>query len=92
MTNVIRHADATEVRVHLENTNEGLLLQVADNGRGISEKQIMSPASYGLLGIRERVHFLGGVVDFSNVHPHGTQVKMFVPSVSGKGAEANRSV
>lgn len=80
MTNVIRHADATEVRVLLENRSDGLSLEVADNGRGITEQQITNPASYGILGMRERVHFIGGTIDFASGKPRGSVVRVFVPS------------
>lgn len=87
MTNVIRHADATEVSILLENTNDGLLLRVADNGKGIAEKSISDPTSYGILGMRERVFFMGGTLGFSPALPHGTIVQIFVPAGAVKGIQ-----
>ena len=54
LTNVVRHAEATQVEVKLEETPTFLTLQVYDNGRGITESEIDSPKSIGLLGMQER--------------------------------------
>ena len=62
LTNVTRHAQATEVHVRLEEQNVGLLLQVRDNGRGIPQDRLADARSFGLLGMRERAGLLGGDV------------------------------
>ena len=46
-----------------------MVLQVADDGRGIGEEQVRSPGSLGLLGIRERARRLGGTVHFARASP-----------------------
>ncbi len=59
LTNVVRHAEATKVKVCLE-ARDGLIhLSIRDNGKGITEEQIYSPQSFGLIGIQERAHFWG---------------------------------
>src|SRR5206468_3462462 len=60
LTNVIRHAEATEVAVELKKTGRTLVLEVKDNGRGISETELNDIHSLGLLGMRERATLLGG--------------------------------
>jgi signal transduction histidine kinase len=60
LTNVIRHAEATEVDVQLKEDAARIILEVRDNGRGISLKGIADPRSMGLLGMRERAALLGG--------------------------------
>jgi two-component system, NarL family, sensor histidine kinase UhpB len=60
LTNVIRHAEATDVDVQLKEEAARIILEVKDNGRGISREEITDPKSMGLLGMRERAALLGG--------------------------------
>jgi len=84
LTNIMRHSGATEVEVRLEVKEDALILEVADNGRGITEAEISNSRSFGLLGIRERLYPWNGRVDFIG-HPNkGTRVIVRVP-ISGKG-------
>ncbi len=80
LDNVARHADATEVNIGLRETDNGLVLEIADNGRGITKKQVSSPGSSGLVGMRERVHPWGGKVKISGVRGKGTTVRVSVPA------------
>ena len=50
-----------------------------DNGIGISKKKINDPKSIGLLGIRERVHSLGGIVQIKGIRNKGTTVSVTIP-------------
>jgi len=85
LTNIMRHSNATEVDVRLKMNEDELILEIADNGRGITEAEISNSRSFGLLGIRERLYPWNGQVDFIG-HPNkGTQVIVRVP-ISGKGA------
>jgi signal transduction histidine kinase len=84
LTNIMRHSNATKVDVRLEMNEDELILEVADNGRGITEAEISNSQSFGLLGIRERLYPWNGQVDFIG-HPNkGTRVIVRVP-ISGKG-------
>ncbi len=58
-------------------------MEVADNGKGITDAQIDSPTSLGLVGMHERVYALGGTIQFGANTPRGTRVRVAVP-VSGK--------
>jgi signal transduction histidine kinase len=60
LTNVIRHAAATRVKVQLKEEASRIILEVRDNGRGIGRDEISDPRSMGLLGMRERAALLGG--------------------------------
>lgn len=60
LTNVIRHAGATHVMVHLKEAAGRIILEVKDNGRGIPPDEITNPRSMGLLGMKERAALLGG--------------------------------
>jgi signal transduction histidine kinase len=84
LTNIMRHSGATEVDIRLEMNEDTLILEAADNGRGITETEISNSQSFGLLGIRERLYPWNGQVDFIG-HPNkGTRVIVRVP-ISGKG-------
>jgi signal transduction histidine kinase len=79
LTNVSRHANATKVKVNLRKKAGKLILKVNDNGKGITEKQISDPKSFGLIGIRERVHLFGGEVKISGIRDKGTTVTVNIP-------------
>ena len=79
LTNVIRHAKASKVTVHLKKVGGQLSLEIKDNGRGISEAEISNTKSIGLLGMRERAALLGGKVAFSGVPGKGTTVLVKIP-------------
>ena len=79
LTNVLRHANATRVDVRFRETHDFLVLEVKDNGRGISEAEIRSTKSIGLLGMRERAALLGGEVSFRNGSGKGTTVTVHIP-------------
>jgi signal transduction histidine kinase len=79
LTNVIRHAQATQVKVTLKETTTFLTLQVQDNGRGITEREIRNPKSIGLLGMHERARLQGGEVQFQGVPGKGTRVIVRLP-------------
>jgi signal transduction histidine kinase len=84
LTNIMRHSGATEVDIRLEINDDILILEVADNGRGITEAEVSNSQSFGLLGMRERLYPWNGQVDFIG-HPNkGTRVIVRVP-ISGKG-------
>ena len=79
LTNVIRHAQADDVIVRLEKHDGELMLQVEDNGRGITDDEIRSPHAIGLLGIRERLYPFGGRVAFEGQPGKGTVVTIHLP-------------
>jgi PAS domain S-box-containing protein len=79
LTNIMRHADATEVKASLKAKDGMITLEVMDNGKGITEEQIINSNSFGLLGIRERVNFLGGNVTISGISNKGTAIKVNIP-------------
>jgi signal transduction histidine kinase len=79
LTNVARHAQATQVAVILEETTEFLTLQVQDNGRGIAAGEVQSPKSIGLLGMQERARLRAGEVQFQGTPGQGTTVIVRMP-------------
>jgi signal transduction histidine kinase len=82
LTNVIRHAKATKVEVRLAETGGQVVLEVKDNGRGISEKEINNTKSIGLLGIHERAALLGGMVRIQGERGKGTTLTVSISNGS----------
>ncbi|HSB52556.1 MAG TPA: sensor histidine kinase, partial [Dissulfurispiraceae bacterium] len=80
LTNVLKHAQATEARVSLKRTSNSIVLTVTDNGVGIVKEDLSKPGCFGLLGIRERVYPLGGKVTVSCARSKGTTVEVTIPS------------
>jgi two-component system, NarL family, sensor histidine kinase UhpB len=94
LTNVARHADATRVVLTLEMDEADCLLRVADDGRGASDAAQLPGAdgasgvsslppvrdkSFGLLGIRERAHMLGGAVTTDTASGKGFVLTVTLP-------------
>lgn len=79
LTNVIRHAQATQVDVLFMETGHALVLEVRDNGRGITEAEVHNTKSIGLLGMRERAALLGGEVFLQGEPGKGTAVTIRIP-------------
>lgn len=89
LTNIMRHARASRVAVSLEQKSRTILLTVKDNGRGITEEDIRGPHAFGLIGMRERVQFLGGKVSVTGVQNRGTTIAVAVPIDPAREAKQN---
>ncbi len=89
LTNVARHAQASKVTVTIYETDECLVLQVRDNGRGISEDELRSAKSIGLLGMVERAHLRNGTVEIRGVTKGGTTVIVQLPLNDGSAKFVN---
>ncbi len=79
LTNITRHAQASEVNVILEALEADLFLEARDNGRGIRASEFSNPKSLGLLGMRERTLLLGGEFNIRGVQGKGTTVTVRIP-------------
>jgi PAS domain S-box-containing protein len=79
LTNVLRHAQASCIRISLHEDEEGVMLRVEDNGLGITESEQSNPRSLGLLGMRERAFSVGGEVRISGEKGKGTTVQVRIP-------------
>ena len=77
LTNVSRHAEASNVLVSLLQNDGEIRLEIRDDGKGFqsAEKQ----HTYGLLGIKERAHILGGKVDIASKAGCGTLITANIP-------------
>jgi two-component system, NarL family, sensor histidine kinase UhpB len=75
LTNVARHAEATEALLAVEVGEDRFALEIVDDGRGIDRAAVGS----GLAGMRERALLAGGTVEIGPVEPHGTRVRLELP-------------
>jgi signal transduction histidine kinase len=95
LTNVARHAQATHVVLTLSVDGKNCLLRVADDGCGASGATApadVPPArdkSFGLLGIRERAHMLGGAVATDTAPGKGFTLTITLPLAGLRPQEAS---
>jgi two-component system NarL family sensor kinase len=83
LTNVGKHARATDVELSLTADRRGLRLEIADNGRGFTPRSRTSPTSrtsgFGIIGMRERAQALGGRLRIASRPSRGTRVIVSLP-------------
>jgi PAS domain S-box-containing protein len=90
LTNVVRHARATKVTVVLREDerslfgDESFVLEIRDNGTGITEEEILNPESLGLLGMKERVLTFGGEISIHGKPGCGTALVLKIPRKQGE--------
>jgi signal transduction histidine kinase len=78
LTNVARHAEATQVRVVLRRTDELLVVEVADNGRG----GVREDAGSGIAGLRDRARAVDGTFHLVSPPGEGTTLRLELPCES----------
>ena len=78
VTNVARHANATNAWIGLAQTDRAYVLTVRDDGGGISEEDLRKPMSHGVRGMRERAQHFGGNLSVSSTS-EGTTVVVTIP-------------
>ena len=87
LTNVARHSAANQVTIRLHESEDQVLLIVQDNGCGFSLGQDVDKKTYGLLGMRERVKMLGGILDIFTEPMAGVRVEASIPKCVKKDAQ-----
>lgn len=79
LTNIARHAGASNVTITLYRINGEVLLTVRDDGRGIAAADMEKAQSLGLVGMRERVWAMDGDITISSDEPPGTRIDIVLP-------------
>ncbi|MCB2209086.1 MAG: PAS domain S-box protein [Bacteroidetes bacterium] len=79
LTNTYRYADATKIDIKLKRKNSEYVFIFNDNGIGITQDQIESKSSFGLMSISERVNKWNGTFDISGEPNKGTSVQITIP-------------
>jgi len=77
MTNIVRHACATRVKISLAYLKDKLLMSVKDNGRGIDPSKMDSIYSHGLHGMQERAEMCSGELRITS--DNGTNIEVIIP-------------
>jgi len=78
LTNVSKHAHASQVHIDLSMAGGVLSLEISDNGRGLNPEDLAKVRSFGIRGLHERAGTVGGWVDLSS-GPGGTTMILSVP-------------
>jgi signal transduction histidine kinase len=76
-TNIQKHAHATKVHLSSQMTSEAILLELEDDGQGFDPT--LTYNGYGLKGMQERVHLLGGELQIISAVGKGTQIRVIAP-------------
>ena len=79
LANIVRHAGATRVRTRLRAEAGQVVMEVSDNGRGITHREMADASAVGLLGMRERAREFGGEVVIHGKPGEGTTVRVAIP-------------
>lgn len=81
MTNIIKHAQATSVRIKLGNKKNKIFMEIIDNGIGFDRKNSGRKDSYGIIGMKERVALLKGKLSIISKVGEGTNIRVEIPNL-----------
>lgn len=79
LTNIGRHSGAKSAWILLEMDEDGLHIEVEDDGRGIAPEDLTKARSTGLRGMRERMTHVGGTLEIARAPRGGTRLRLRVP-------------
>jgi len=79
LANIAKHAKARQVDISLWSTEERILMEIHDNGRGFEMETMSATIGHGLANMQTRARTVGGDVDISSVVGEGTTVLTWVP-------------
>jgi protein-histidine pros-kinase len=79
LTNIIRHAHASNVELRFDADAANFRISIVDDGVGIEPSRLSGKTSHGLVGMRHRIDMLGGRLTIGANQPKGTRVDVIVP-------------
>jgi len=82
LTNISRHAQATEVKISITDISGAIRLEVSDNGKSFHVKKalmVKNPQRLGLIGMKERLEMVGGSLAITSAPGQGTTVRAEIP-------------
>ncbi|GAB1422137.1 hypothetical protein MASR2M15_23500 [Anaerolineales bacterium] len=84
LNNALRHSQASQIELDLDYQVDGVLLKVVDNGSGFEVPADLGELTlnnhYGLLGIEERIHYLGGWLKIMSAPGQGSTLQVYIPT------------
>jgi len=80
VTNIIKHAEASEATIHITNHNDSLNIMVEDNGKGFNTKTLRNSSGMGIHSIEKRIENLEGTVTIESEISKGTTIIIDIPS------------
>ncbi len=90
LTNVIRHANASQVRIELRQDGGRLVMKIIDNGIGIARDHRETANAFGLVGVEERILALAGTFTIDSAPGAGTTLTIYIP-LDAAPSDARRS-
>jgi signal transduction histidine kinase len=78
LTNICKHAHAQEINISSDYDQQHLWLELQDNGQGFMER-VDRHHGFGLRGMRERVHLIGGRLEIQSSIGQGTKIQVVIP-------------
>lgn len=92
LNNIVKHAQATEVTLSLyRDATNCLILEIRDNGKGIAPESRRKAATFGLIGMRERVYALGGKIQIESQPGTGTKIRVSIPDTGNVATTETRT-
>lgn len=79
LTNIARHAGASQVEIIVTRNDDQLCFEVRDNGKGFDQAVAANRKSFGLVGIRERVAMMDGLFEVVSKPGQGVRIRVCVP-------------
>lgn len=79
LTNIARHSKATRAEIRLVIVDNQIDFRILDNGIGITEPEINSSKSFGLIGMKERAASIGGSLEIRQIIGTGTEIVLKIP-------------
>jgi signal transduction histidine kinase len=79
LTNVAKHAGASTACVAISKYEGKLIIEVSDNGIGVTKSNRFKPDSFGLIGMHERAQYLGGELSITGTTKTGTCLNLRIP-------------
>jgi len=83
LTNVVRHAHASQIVIRASLQEGSVQVSVEDNGKGIDTERLLNRETWGLLGMYERCRHFGGDLRIAGTPGQGTTVLLTLPMESG---------
>ena len=88
LTNIGKHAKCQQVTIDITDDHHVLTLEISDDGQGLAPGALDNPKAFGIKGMRERAHAVGGWLDVSTNSQCGTSIILSVPLATTKGTPA----